>query len=84
MPLAEMSALAGGDLQQNVRIARAVLEGRPGAWRDIVVLNAGCAIYAADKADSVEEGIGMAKQAIDSGAALEKLELLKQYSHNKT
>lgn len=80
IPLAEMSELAGGDLQQNVRIARSVLEGRRGAWRDIVVLNAGCAIYAADRADSVEEGMRMAQEAIDSGKALEKLELLKKYS----
>ena len=57
-----------------------VLKGKPGAHRDIVVLNSAAAIYAADKAKSIKEGIRLASQSLDKGKALEKLELLKEYS----
>ena len=72
--------LSGGNLSDNVRIAREVLKGEPGFKRDIVLLNAGCAIYAADKAASIKEGIELATQSIDSKAAFRKLELLKECS----
>ena len=72
--------LLGGSLFDNVQICRDVLEGRNGPKRDIVLLNSGCAIYAADKAASINEGIELARQSIDSQAALRKLELLKEYS----
>ena len=48
-----------------------------GTRRGIVLMNAGCALYTAGAASSIEEGIEMAKQSIDSGAALEKLNALK-------
>jgi anthranilate phosphoribosyltransferase len=72
--------LSGGNLADNVRIVREILSGKAGFKRDIVLLNAGCAIYAADKAASIKEGIELAIQSIDSQAALKKLELLKEYS----
>lgn len=75
------AALQGGSIEENLAIFKEVLSGKKGPRRDIVVLNSGCAIYAADRADSIEEGIGMASQAIDSGDALRKLEQLKEYSH---
>ena len=50
----------------------AVLEGRPGPARDIVLLNSGAALYAADVAASIADGIELARKAIDSGAALAK------------
>ena len=59
-----------------------VLNGKSGAARDIVLLNAGAAIYVAGIADSHAEGIAMAAQAIDSGAALTKLEQLKALSNS--
>lgn len=77
---AEFADLLGGSIAENVKIVQEVLAGRKGSRRDIVLLNAGCAIYAADKADTISEGIRLAEQAIDSGAALKKLELLKEYS----
>ena len=52
---------------------RGVLEGQPGAARDIVLLNAGAALYAANVASSIGEGIARAREAIDSGAAQAKL-----------
>ena len=75
--------LLGGSIEDNKRIALDVLQGEVGARRDIVLLNAGCAIYAADKASTIKEGIAKAKKSIDSGKALKKLELLKEYSKTK-
>jgi anthranilate phosphoribosyltransferase len=50
-----------------------VLDNQPGAPRDIVLLNAGAALYAANVADSIEAGIAKAQEAIVSGAAKAKL-----------
>ncbi len=79
-PRANPNELLGGSVIENVKIAQNVLAGEKGARRDIVLLNAGCAIYAADKADTIASGIVLAQRSIDSGAALKKLELLKKYS----
>jgi len=54
-----------------------VLAGKPGPARDIVVMNAGAAIYVADVADSLAAGIEAAKRAIDDGGAMRKLEQLR-------
>ena len=58
-----------------------VLEGQAGPARDIVLLNAGAALYAADVAASIAEGIALARQAIDSGAAKAKLDQLVTVAH---
>ena len=71
--------LLGGSIMENVKIAQDLLMWKKGAARDIVLLNAGCAIYVADKAKTIAEGIKLAEKSIDSGAALKKLELLKEY-----
>ncbi|MDD2752046.1 MAG: anthranilate phosphoribosyltransferase [Candidatus Omnitrophica bacterium] len=76
-----LADLAGGDAALNARIFLDILKGAKGAKREIVLLNSAAAIYAADKAKSIQEGIELAKNAIDSGKALEKFELLKGFSH---
>jgi anthranilate phosphoribosyltransferase len=76
----KLEELAGGDIQMNAAIARSVLEGKPGAAHDVVVLNAGAALYVAGSAASVRDGVAMARQAIVSGRALAKLEELKAAS----
>ena len=81
IPRAKPDDLSGGCIEENVKIIRYVLEAGEGPARDIVLLNSGCAIYAADKADTIAEGIKLAEKSIDSKAALKKLELLKEYSH---
>lgn len=73
--------LAGGSAYENAEILLAILKGERGHRRDIVLLNAGAAIYTADKTNSIAEGIKIAAQSLDSGKALEKLELLKEYSN---
>lgn len=70
--------LRGGDPAENAKIAMDILSGQEGPKSDIVILNAGCAIYAADKARNIKEGIKLAKESIESGAALEKLQELKE------
>lgn len=66
--------LVGGMPQENAEITKAILNGEKGAKRDAVVLNAGAALYIADKAKSIEDGVRLAEETIDSGKALKKLE----------
>jgi anthranilate phosphoribosyltransferase len=72
--------LTSEDITESKCIALDVLNGTKGPHRDIVLLNAGCAIYAANKAASIKEGVSLAKGSIDGKKALEKLELLREYS----
>jgi anthranilate phosphoribosyltransferase len=73
---ADIAAVAGGDARENAAIIRGVLSGKKGAQRDIVVLNAAFAIVAAGLADTPAQGVSRAEEAIDSGAAEQKLALL--------
>ncbi|RMF88295.1 MAG: anthranilate phosphoribosyltransferase [Nitrospinota bacterium] len=72
--------LKGDDPETNARIALEILHGKKGPQRDVVVLNAGFALVAGGGASSVEEGIAKASEAIDSGAALAKLEALQAFA----
>ncbi len=74
-------ALRGGTAEENARIVRAVLEGAPGPARDVTLLNAAAALVAADAAESLAEGIELARRSIDSGAALAALERLIELSN---
>lgn len=67
--------LLGGDAHLNARILRDVLSGAErGAARDVILLNAGAAVYVAGRAESIEEGVVLAGKSLDSGAAAEALE----------
>lgn len=77
----EKSALVGGTPDENAAITRAVLSGEPGPRRSTVMLNAGAALYIAGKADSIADGVRLAAQLIDSGAALKTLEALRKASN---
>ncbi len=72
--------LLGGRPDFNAQILRELFEGKTSSFRDVVLLNAGAAIYVSDKAKDIKEGIKLAENSINSGAALKKLELLRQYS----
>lgn len=74
-----LSAVEGGDPQRNAAILTEILRGKPGPARDLVLLNAGAAIYAGGKADTIAGGIAAARAAIDSGAALAKLDALRNF-----
>jgi anthranilate phosphoribosyltransferase len=73
----EKSDLVGGTPEENAAITRAILSGtETGHKRNTVLLNAGAALYLADKAASMEDGVRLAAELIDSGKAMETLEAL--------
>jgi len=69
------------DAEQSAAMIRGVLDGAKGAARDIVVLNAGAAIYAADRAPSIAEGMRVASETIDGGGARTLLARVAAQSH---
>jgi len=71
---ASLDDLAGGDAESSAAIARAVLEGESGPRRDVVLLNAGAALEVAGRAPSLADGVRVAAETIDSGAAAAALE----------
>lgn len=73
---ASLADLRGGDPQENARIIREVLAGEHGASRDIVLMNAGAAIYAGGQARDLREGIEHATVSIDTGKAGASLDAL--------
>ena len=73
---ASSESLKGGDAQQNAEIIRRVLAGDRGAARDVVLLNAGAALFIAGAVQSVQDGIARAGRAIDGGDARRTLERL--------
>jgi anthranilate phosphoribosyltransferase len=76
LPQYDNSAIKGGDSKENGIILKNVLSGEKGACRDTVLLNAGIGIYTSGKAETIFDGITMARDVIDSGAAYEKLHRL--------
>jgi anthranilate phosphoribosyltransferase len=79
---AARESLRGGSAQDNAELLRRVLEGEKGPRRDIVLMNAAAAIKAGGKAETFEQGIKLAEEAIDSGKASEKLEGLIRISRS--
>lgn len=77
----QKSDLVGGTPEENAQITRSILSGEQGPRRNAVLMNAGAAIYIAGKADSLAEGIKVAAERIDSGAALAVLEKFAQVSN---
>lgn len=78
---AKPADLKGADSAFNAKLALDILKGSKGPQRDIVLLNAGAALYAADIAKDIKEGIKLAAEAIDTGKAMEKLEQLKKMTN---
>jgi anthranilate phosphoribosyltransferase len=76
IPLADPRDLKGSDPEHNARAMRAVLDGEKSAYRDIAVINAGASLVVAEKARDLKEGVAMAVEAIDSGAAKATLDKL--------
>ncbi|MBT3921530.1 MAG: anthranilate phosphoribosyltransferase [Nitrospina sp.] len=74
--------LKGGTPEENATIIQKILEGEKGPRRDIVLLNSAAAIYVAGQAESLERGIQLAMDSIESGKARDKLEALCYITHN--
>lgn len=77
---ADLKDLAGGTPSENAAIALGILKGEKGPRRDVVLLNAGAALVVAGEAVDITEGIRLAGEAIDSGAAEDKLQQLIQFT----
>jgi anthranilate phosphoribosyltransferase len=71
-------SIAGGDVQQNSAVAESILRGEHGPARDIVLMNAALALVAASGASDFREGVMRAEESIDSGAARDKLNRLRE------
>ncbi|MFZ7126323.1 MAG: anthranilate phosphoribosyltransferase [Desulfobacterales bacterium] len=80
--LAPPGALEGGDPAKNAVITREILEGRSGDRRNVVLINAAAALVVAGEVSEIGAGIKMAENAIDSGAAREKLEKLVAFTRS--
>jgi anthranilate phosphoribosyltransferase len=76
---ARMADLQGGSVADNAEIIRRILKGERGPKWDIVVLNAGAAIAAGGKTEDIAQGIALAQQSIESGAALDRLNRLVEF-----
>jgi anthranilate phosphoribosyltransferase len=80
VPRATIGDLRGGDREENAAIIRRILDGEPGARRDMVLVNAGAALVAGGRARDFKEGAQLAGHSIDTGAARGKLEALVSLS----
>ena len=76
LPVHPFEAILGGTPEANGRAFRALLDGAEGAYRDATLLNAAAALVLAGKAKTLPEGVEMARESIDSGAAKEKVAAL--------
>ncbi len=76
IPYADFADLKGGDAAENAKITRDIFDGKKGAKRDIVVLNAAAGLYIGGRTKSIAEGVKLAEETIDSGAAKAKLDEL--------
>ena len=80
---AEAASIKGGCAADNAAILRRVLAGECGPQRDVVLLNAAAALMAGDKVASILEGVALARQVLDNGKALDKLEQLISFSRSQ-
>ena len=78
--LSDSNNLLGGNPEENSKITRKILDGEKGPKRDVVLINSAAALVAAEQAENLQEGISMAENSIDRGAAVEKMEALISYT----
>src|SRR5262249_32430343 len=80
IPSAKIDAILGSDAAENAGIIESVFRGERGPRRDVVLLNAAPAMVAAGAASTWRDGIRLAAESIDSGAALRKIKELREFS----
>jgi anthranilate phosphoribosyltransferase len=83
MKRASLADISGGDAAENAAIIREVLNGKKSPRRDVVVLNSAAALVAAGRVDHLADGIPLAENSIDSGAAAEKLQTLAIFTSGR-
>jgi anthranilate phosphoribosyltransferase len=79
---ANLDTLKGGNARDNAELLHDILSGSTGPRRDIVLMNASAVLMAGDKIKTFRQGVEMAREAIDSGRALDKLEQLVKFSQS--
>ncbi|GHA12044.1 anthranilate phosphoribosyltransferase [Devosia pacifica] len=84
LPRAELKDIEGGDPDYNAAALKALLDGEPGAYRDIVLMNAGAALFIAEKVDSLAAGVEASSELIDSGRARQVLDQLVAVSNGQS
>lgn len=84
LPVHPFEDIIGGTPAQNAVAFGALLEGTPSAYRDAVLLNSAAALVVADHASDLKQGVEMARESIDSGAAKRKIEGLARVTSQKT
>src|SRR5579863_1496580 len=80
MKRATLADVSGGDAAENAAIVREVLNGKKSPRRDVVVLNSAAALIAAGRVDHLADGIPLASESVDSGAAAAKLAALANFT----
>ncbi len=81
LPRATAAELKGGDAEANAKALRDVLEGKPGAYRNVALINAAAALVVAGKAKDLKEGVALGTKALDTGAATDRLTRLVAVSN---
>lgn len=84
LPVYSNDAIRGGDAKENAQILLQVLNNKPGPHLDTVLLNAAIGLYANGKAKSLQDGVELARESIASGAALQRLHRLIEFSKKQT
>jgi len=81
---ASLDSLKGGTLDENAALLRGVLAGTPGPQQDVVLMNAAAGLLAGDRVETLKQGATLAKEVVDGGHALAKLEQLIKFSRSLT
>ncbi|MFC1908017.1 anthranilate phosphoribosyltransferase [Chloroflexota bacterium] len=84
LPQASLDSLEGSTLEENANLLRRVLAGTPGPQLDVVLMNAAAALLVGESIQTLKQGVVLAKEVIDSGHALAKLEQLIEFSQDVT
>lgn len=82
IPSSSLSEISGDSIELNAQIVHSILNGVKGPQRDIVVLNAAAAIYLSGIAESIQDGVSVAQNTIDTGKAKKKLQQLREYTNS--
>ncbi len=81
LPVHPFSDILGGSPEENAIAFTALLDGAPGAYRDAVLLNSAAALKVAGKVSDLKDGVALAKESIDTGAAKAKIKAVAQITH---
>jgi len=84
LPRVSLDNLKGGTVDENATLLRRILAGAPGPQRDVVLMNAAAVLLAGDRVGTLQQGVALAREVVDSGYATAKLEQLIKFSQSLT